>query len=108
MTFKIALNPTFKARIEVLTANQKGGHDKSTFMAEFKRSTMTELEELQEKKQQEVMLSRLVGWSDLTDGDDKPVLFNDENLAALVEMPEAVSALAQAFWKSVVIAKTKN
>lgn len=108
MAFKIALKPTFKARIEVLTPNQKGGHDKSTFMAEFLRTDMEELEEIQSIPQAEVMRRKLVGWSDLIDDEDNPVDFNQENLNALLKIPEAVTALRNAFWTSIFKGREKN
>jgi hypothetical protein len=108
MAFKLALKPTFKARVEVYTANQKGGHDKSTFMAEFLRTDMDELEELQNMPQPEVMRKKLAGWSELTDDEDNPVDYNQETLNALLKIPEALMGLRIAFWSSIHKSREKN
>lgn len=108
MTFKIALNPTFKTRVEVLTANLKGGHDRSTFTAEFMRCDMEELEELRSIPQVEVLRKKLVGWSELVDDENSPVDYNQETLTALLRIPEAVDGLRYAFWSSIIKAREKN
>ena len=108
MAFKIALNPTFKTRVEVHTPNLKGGHDKSTFMAEFMRCDMEELEELRSLPQVDVLRKKLVGWSDLVDEENNPVDFNQDTLVALLRIPEAVDGLRYAFWSSIIRAREKN
>ena len=108
MAFKIALNPTFKARVEVQTANDKGNHDKSIFMATFKRTDMDELEELKAISQQDVLRRKLVGWSDLIDDQGSQVEYSEETLEAVLKIPEAVHGLSLAFWTSIVKAREKN
>ena len=108
MSFKIAKNPTFKARVEVDTPNHKGGHDRSTFMAEFSRTTVQELEELRKVPQAEIMRRKLVGWEEFVGDDNQPVEYNDDMLEALISVPEALLGLTNAFWGSVVKGREKN
>jgi len=108
MAFKIAKNPTFKSRVEVDTPNHKGGHDRSTFMAEFARTTVQELEELRKLTQAEVMRRKLSGWEEFNGDDNQPVEYNEDTLEALISVPEALLGLTNAFWGSVVKGREKN
>lgn len=108
MAFKIAQKPTYKVTVKVLTPNDKDGFDTSNFKAEFKRVSMDDLEKLREKTQAEVMKEVLTGFSDLLDEDDNPVDFNDITLQALLNIPQALSGLTEAFWSSIFKVKEKN
>ena len=108
MAFKITQKPTFTAKVDVYTPNNKGGHDYSTFEAEFSRKKVSELDDLRKKNQLEVMREVLVGWKDFNDDENNPVEFNPENLEILIAIPEALNGLKSAFWDSVVKAKEKN
>ena len=46
MSFKLTQKPTYSTLVTVMVANDKGGFDKSTFMAKFKRLTADELQAL--------------------------------------------------------------
>ena len=108
MAFKIAKKPTFSAKVEVLTPNEKCGHDQSSFTAKFSRVGSKELEELRKLPQADVMREKLVGWADLQDEAGNDVEFNNESLEALLDIPEAIYGLSMAFWGSVIKAKEKN
>lgn len=108
MAFRIAQKPTFITRVTVETPNQKGGFDTSFFNAEFKRIGMDEVEELQKKKQGEVLMQVLVSWTDLLDDKNEPVPFNDDNVLVLLNIPQALIALKEAFWGSLYKAREKN
>jgi len=110
MAFKIAQTPSYKTPVKVATPNGKGGFDISEFKAEFKRLTFDELVELKasEKTHKEALLEVLVGYSDLTDEDDQPLDFNEANVKSLLNIPQALAALAEAFWSSIYKAKEKN
>lgn len=111
MTFKITQKPTFISRVTVETPNQKGGFDRSHFNAEFKRCGMDEIEELKKLPQKEVMEKVLVGWTDLIDDDNQPVDFNEDNRRALLNIPNALTAMGSidgAFWGSLFKAREKN
>lgn len=106
--FKIARTPTFKARVDVVTANNKGGVDRSHFMAEFSRSDVSELETLRKMKPREIMERKLVGWSDLIDENNQQVEFTELNKEIVFSIPEALLAMTQTFLDTVVIAREKN
>ena len=108
MAFKIAQKASYKASVKVFTPNDNNGFDTSEFKAEFKRVGMHELEALKELTQVEVIKSVLIGFTDLVDEDNKPVDFNELNLNALMDIPQALSALSEAFWTSIFKAKEKN
>lgn len=108
MAFKITQKPTFISRVTVETPNLKGGFDKSTFNAEFKRCGMDEIEELKKIPQKEVLEKVLVGWTDLIDDDNQAVDFNDANLQSLLNISPALLALGEAFWTSLFKAREKN
>lgn len=109
MAFKLSgVKQTFKVNITVMTPNEHCSHDKSTFVAEFNRASMSEEAALMELDSQEVMRRKLVGWSDLVDESNNPVPFTEENVSALLDIPEAVIALYTAFWQSFRKQSEKN
>jgi hypothetical protein len=108
MAFKIALTPTYKVKVLVEIPNDKGGVDKSDFMAEFGRVDMKEIDELRAMPQREVLEKKLTGWLGLVDDDGKDVAFNPANRDALFLIPHALEALVDAFWKSLFKAREKN
>ncbi|SNX59725.1 hypothetical protein SAMN06296273_1161 [Nitrosomonas ureae] len=108
MAFKITKKPTFTAQVDVYTPNEKCGHDHSKFKAIFLRTDVGELDELRKLPQQDLMRKKLSGWEDFLADDNQPVEFNDDNLEALIRIPEALHGLSIAFWNSVVKAREKN
>lgn len=108
MSFKKTNKPTFTARVEVDTPNDKGGHDRSTFMAEFNRADTNELEDLHKLSASDLMRRKLAGWKEFLDEDNQPVEFNPETLEMLISIPEALYGLRNAFWGSVLKAREKN
>lgn len=108
MAFKRAVTPTFTTKVTVNVPNDKGGHDKSTFMARFKRLSPQEQEDARALKNDELVRQTLVGW-DLTDADTgEAVPFNPEELEALLAISPTPLATALAFWESVNGARAKN
>lgn len=108
MAFKLAQKPTFTARVKVETPNQKGGFDRSEFQVVFKRVNMDEVEEYRSMKAVDVLTKTITGWHDLIDDDNKEVDFNDDNLSALLQIPQALTALSESFWTCQFKAKEKN
>lgn len=108
MAFKIAQKSSYKVAVKVQTPNDNNGFDTSEFKAEFRRVGMGELEQLRELSQREVIEKVLVGFSDLLDADNKELDFNELNVKALLDIPQAQLALTEAFWNSIFKAKEKN
>lgn len=108
MAFKITKRPTFSAQVEVFTPNDKCGHDYSKFTAQFLRTRVDELDDLRKLTQQDVMRRKLCGWEDFNDEENQPVLFSEETLETLINIPEALNGLGLAFWSNVVKAREKN
>lgn len=106
--FKIALKPTFVSRVDVETPNNKGGFDTSHFFCEFKRVNMEEQEQLRKEKPADYLPRVIVGFTELIDGNDNKVDFNEENLRALLSIPNAVIATHKSFWEAVGKVKEKN
>ncbi len=89
-------------------ANNKGGVDTSSFMAEFHRADTEELNELNKLLPKEIMERKLAGWSELLDEQGQPVDFNEINREVIYRIPEALLGLREAFWENVAIAREKN
>jgi len=106
--FVIALSETYRVPVKVETPNEKGTFDKSSFMAEFKRCDMDELDELRKLPQRDVIKTVLVGWDDLVDLQKQPVPFSPATRDVVLLIPQAVLALIEAFWASIHKAKEKN
>lgn len=110
MAFKLAQTATFPADVTVLIANEKGGFDKNTFKAIFKRPTTSELATLFENPPGDLELVKkyLSGWQMTDEDSNEAVPYNPENLAALLEITTAPPAIAKAFIETVRGARTKN
>lgn len=63
---------------------------------------------LRDMTQEEVLKSVILDWSDLFDEDKNIVEYSENNLTALLNIPQAQLALTEAFWSSIFKAKTKN
>ncbi|UUZ68078.1 phage tail assembly chaperone [Polaromonas sp. P2-4] len=110
MAFKRTQNPTFTTPVTVNVPNEKGGFDKSTFVARFKRTTTDETAALREMglSNKEVVRRQLTGW-ELKDADtQEDVPFTQENLEALLQIEPTPLATALAFWEAVNGARSKN
>lgn len=108
MAFKLALTPTYQTKIIVELPAEKGGFEQSTFKAEFKRCDSEDIEELRKLPGKEVLERVLRGWSELVDEDNQPVPFNGDTLKAVLNIPQAATALAEGFWTSIFKAREKN
>jgi len=108
MAFRLAQKPTFVARVDVETPNNKGGFDSSHFFAEFKRVNMEEQQPMIKEKPLEYLPRVILGFTELIDADGNQVEFNDDNLRALLSIPNAVIALRNTFWDAISKAKEKN
>lgn len=108
MAFKIAKSPTYKSKVTVHTPNDKGGFTKEEFTAVFKRVDLDELDGLRQVPGREVLTQVLVGWDDFLDEENKPVPFDEDTQAALLNQPQAFQALVESFWGSIIKAKEKN
>lgn len=61
MAFKLStVKDKFSVNVEVFTANEKCGHDKSTFVAVFLRSDSSEFDRLMDMKFSDVARSHLL------------------------------------------------
>ncbi len=108
MAFKRAVTPTFSTKVTVNVPNDKGGHDKSTFTAKFRRLSTEEQEDARKLGNAELVRQVLVGW-DLVDADTgEAVPFSAEELEALLAIAPTPLATALAFWETVNGARAKN
>ena len=108
MAFKIALTPTYLAKVEVNMPKESGGFESSDFWAKFKRVDVAELEALRALPQKEVIGRVLVGWTDLLDEESRPVEYGVSTRAALLLIPQVLEGLVYAFWTSIYKAREKN
>lgn len=108
MAFKRAVLATFSVVVTVNVPNDKGGFDKNTFTAKFKRPTADERVTLANLNNDALVRDRLVGW-DLRDADTgEAVPFTQEEVDALLQIEPTPLATAEAFWVTVNGAKVKN
>lgn len=110
MAFKRTQKPTFTTPVVVNIPNDKGGFDKSTFVAKFKRLSMDELKALRESalSNEDVVRRTLVGWELKDEETDEDVPFSEVELEALLQISPTPYATAQAFWEAVNGARSKN
>lgn len=110
MAFKRTQNPTFTTPVTVNVPNDKGGFDKNTFVAKFRRLSMDELQGLREcaATNEDVVRQVLVDWELRDQETNEAVPFTQDNLAALLQISPTPFATAQAFWEAVTGARSKN
>lgn len=108
MAFRLTQKPTFVARVDVETPNSKGGFDTSHFFCEFKRINMEEHQQVLKEKPADFLPRLIVGFTELIGDDGQSVEFNEDNLRALLSIPNALIAIKNAFWEAVSKAKEKN
>lgn len=109
MAFRLAQSETYKAKVVVSLPTEKARFEKSDFTAEFKRFSTEDLEEFRKTlTNREVVEKAIVGWSGVLDDDNLQVPFNEDNLKAMLAIPQALNALIQAFWGSIFEAREKN
>lgn len=110
MAFKRTQNPTFAAKVTVNIPNDKGGFDKSTFTAIFKRPSADDVATLRESgmSNEDLVRKQLVNWEmkDEDTGEDVP--FNKAELEAALQIFPTPLATALAFWETVNGARSKN
>lgn len=108
MAFKRTLSGTFTTLVTVNVPNDKGGFDKNTFTATFKRPNHDERKALADLSNDDLVRDRLVDW-DMRDEDTKEkVPFSPAELDAILQIEPSPLAICEAFWTTVNGAKTKN
>lgn len=109
MAFRLAVSETFKAKVRVSMKNDKGQFHRSDFMAEFKRYSTDELEDMQKQMtNRQVVEDALVGWEGVLAEDGSRIDFDETNKAIMIQIPQALHGLIEAFWTSVFEARQKN
>lgn len=110
MAFKRTQKPKFTTTVTVNVPNDKGGFDKNTFTAEFRRVTTAELAEMRASSltNEEVVRRVLVGWDMKDEDTGEAVPFSDLEMEATLLIAPSPLAIAVAFWESVNGARSKN
>lgn len=108
--FAFAETCTYEVSVTVETMAPKGGvWRKDTFIAEFKRVEIDDLNRLQKRPPAEVLDEVLVGWRDMRGADRRNfVEFTPERKAAFLRIPAAVLATFNEFVATQNKARTKN
>src|SRR3990167_11285250 len=110
MDFKRTQKPTFSTPVTVSIPNERGGFDKSTFVARFSRPSTDELKALREAglTNEDLVRKQLVGWEMKDEDTKEDVPFNEIEVEALLQISPTPYATAQAFWEAVNGARSKN
>jgi len=112
--FKIAATPTYKCKVKVTFPGDNGSAVSNVFTAIFKRLSQSELDEMSAAvaagtvKDSEVIAKVMVGWEDVADESGTPLEFNDQNLAALMDLHPVRPTTVKAYYDSISGAKAKN
>lgn len=108
MAFKLTQTPIFAVTVTVNIPNDKGGFDKSTFVAKFKRPSLSQIEEVRKLDNAELCRTQMVGW-EMRDADtNNEVPFTSENLEAALQILPTPLACVTAYWDTVNGARAKN
>lgn len=108
MAFRRTQSATFKITVTVPVANEKGGFDKNTFLAVFERASTTDLAELRNLANDDLVRRQLRGWELRDEETKEEVPFTKDNLDAILEIPPSPLYIATAFWEGMNGARVKN
>lgn len=108
MAFRLAKNPVFSVKVEVMTPNERAGFDRSTLVVKYRRPGVDESLELQKLTPREAMEKVVCGWDEFFEDDNRPVEFGEDTLWALLSDPAALLAINDAFWSTCVKSRQKN
>lgn len=104
---KLANKSTYKRSITVDVPLDMGKTERSSFVMEFKRLSVTETKELIEEStfksiSDEDMLQRYaVSWEGVVDDDGKDLVYNRANLERVLDVPYIRKAIMNAFIEDV-------
>ena len=104
---KLASKKTYKRIVPVEVPLDMGIIEKSTFVVELKRLSVTETKELisdaQDKtlSDEEMMNTYCMGWEGLYDDDGKELAYTPSNLELVLDIPYIRKALMNAFIEDV-------
>lgn len=111
--FKLALSPTFWAKVAVELAAEKGGKEIVEFDGQFKRMTADEHDAFVERIRVEELTDRdiarevLIGWRGIAGDDNQPLPFNEQTREQLLDYGFG-GAIGFTFFKAYPKAKVKN
>jgi hypothetical protein len=110
--FVLSGKPTYRFRVEVKRPNDATGKwETFDFIAEFKRRSRPELEEMIRKGlpgDAEVVASEFVGWSGVKQPDGTDLEVTDANRTVLLAEPMVQAAIVRAWLESAVTGPAKN
>lgn len=109
--FKITQSQSYTWPVKLALPVSGGKHDPATFDAEFKRLSLTQLEELLNREDSTYVRTAreiLIGWKGVLDDQNAEVPFSETTRDALLEVPSVAAAIVQAFIASHSDAKRKN
>lgn len=117
--FVIKQSDTYTWPVKVKYAVNEGKYETQEFTAEFKRLPQSKINELADKATAvenreadidpvDYVQEFIVGWSDLFDEKEKPVLFSKAQLKKVLDIPGVLPAIAFAWRESVVGARRGN
>jgi hypothetical protein len=121
MLFKIAGKDTYFTPVIVDVPDGTGKGTKHTFKVQFKRLTQPELIEVFRRvdplklnegeellRDRELLEDVMVGWEGVQDTNGNDVEFNQENMAALLDIYPVQPTIVSAFFDSIKTGKRKN
>ena len=112
--FKIAANPTYTTKVRVNMPGDNGKTVQKVFSATFKRLSQSELDNVKERLDSKDLTDGalidevMVGWGDVADENGTALEFNEQNLAALLDVFPVRPTIVKTFFDTLHAAKAKN
>lgn len=116
MGFRLALSPTFWARVQAEITSPEGKDDRRatvTFQCQYKRLSQDEFYAMRDraladgKDDRDLAREVVVNWKDVDDEDGAPLTFTADNFDALLNLGFGTAIMA-AFYDNLPKAKRKN
>ena len=123
MAFVLKQSATYTWPITVIIPMDGGRRDKHTFDGEFRRLPQSRINEIiklaraaergrlnddEELLDQDAAKEILAGWSGVVDDDAKEILYSENALAQLLDIPTVAGQIVRAWFDSLDVAKRKN
>lgn len=115
--FVLKERPAYFWAVKFELQSADGKYEPHEFQAEFKRVPQSRIDKLFEDlkdiaasgmSDDAIVKEMMIGWRDVNDAEGKPVLFNSDTLAQLLEVPRLRAAIVKSFFESLSGIPLKN
>lgn len=107
--FKLSVSETFTTPVNFKIPVDGGTYQANSFIAQFKRLTVTGMKELPKEGSDAEMCRRVVvGWNEIADENGNAIPFSSDALDKLLEIVGVAPAILKTFFEQLSVLQEKN